>query len=113
MHNVSSRDSVDESRPREDCAVSLPDALPIWHRSAASAHRGDHDGARHHHDGAGRRQDRKSTCLNSSHSQISYAVFCLKKKNSMVDAGFEHQTALTKMQLDNQKEIAEIQNETQ
>src|SRR5688572_31332933 len=31
--------------------------------------------------GAVRRQDRKSTRLNSSHSQISYAVFCLKKKN--------------------------------
>src|SRR5688572_31266865 len=27
------------------------------------------------------RADRKSTRLNSSHSQISYAVFCLKKKN--------------------------------
>src|SRR2546430_13239310 len=27
------------------------------------------------------RVDRKSTRLNSSHSQISYAVFCLKKKN--------------------------------
>src|SRR6266853_6995227 len=26
-----------------------------------------------------RKQDRKSTRLNSSHSQISYAVFCLKK----------------------------------
>src|SRR5688572_32846677 len=26
--------------------------------------------------------DRKSTRLNSSHSQISYAVFCLKKKNN-------------------------------
>src|SRR5688572_32477108 len=32
-----------------------------------------HDSSRH--------QDRKSTRLNSSHSQISYAVFCLKKKN--------------------------------
>src|SRR5205085_11247816 len=29
---------------------------------------------------AGRVEDRKSTRLNSSHSQISYAVFCLKKK---------------------------------
>src|SRR2546427_6682366 len=29
-----------------------------------------------------REQDRKSTRLNSSHSQISYAVFCLKKKNN-------------------------------
>src|SRR2546430_6147506 len=28
--------------------------------------------------------DRKSTRLNSSHSQISYAVFCLKKKNIRV-----------------------------
>src|SRR5688572_732807 len=28
------------------------------------------------------RQDRKSTRLNSSHSQISYAVFCLKKKKA-------------------------------
>src|SRR5256886_12345649 len=27
--------------------------------------------------------DRKSTRLNSSHSQISYAVFCLKKKKTM------------------------------
>src|SRR2546430_2860429 len=37
------------------------------------------------------RRDRKSTRLNSSHSQISYAVFCLKKKmdieaTGMVDA---------------------------
>src|SRR5258705_4938504 len=30
--------------------------------------------------GAGARQDRKSTRLNSSHLGISYAVFCLKKK---------------------------------
>src|SRR2546430_11418614 len=30
--------------------------------------------------------DRKSTRLNSSHSQISYAVFCLKKKNMCKDA---------------------------
>src|SRR5256886_13232183 len=35
------------------------------------------------HGEPGRRllEDRKSTRLNSSHSQISYAVFCLKKKN--------------------------------
>src|SRR2546430_12242540 len=29
-------------------------------------------------------EDRKSTRLNSSHSQISYAVFCLKKKNKQL-----------------------------
>src|SRR3712207_8499878 len=38
-----------------------------------------------HLDAAGRggrpEQDRKSTRLNSSHANISYAVFCLKKKN--------------------------------
>src|SRR5688572_32763147 len=32
----------------------------------------------------GIRQDRKSTRLNSSHSQISYAVFCLKKKKKTI-----------------------------
>src|SRR2546430_13641274 len=30
------------------------------------------------------RRDRKSTRLNSSHSQISYAVFCLKKKKKWI-----------------------------
>src|SRR5207249_5409054 len=30
-------------------------------------------------------QDRKSTRLNSSHVSISYAVFCLKKKNNMIE----------------------------
>src|SRR3712207_7541682 len=32
--------------------------------------------------------DRKSTRLNSSHANISYAVFCLKKKNEPQDATF-------------------------
>src|SRR5688572_32732552 len=35
--------------------------------------------------GERRRGDRKSTRLNSSHSQISYAVFCLKKKKNNAD----------------------------
>src|SRR3712207_8143435 len=30
------------------------------------------------------REDRKSTRLNSSHANISYAVFCLKKKNDSI-----------------------------
>src|SRR5688572_30871967 len=34
-----------------------------------------------------RGQDRKSTRLNSSHSQISYAVFCLKKKKERTVRG--------------------------
>src|SRR5438132_8100039 len=32
-----------------------------------------------------RRQDRKSTRLNSSHTVISYAVFCLKKKKKKLN----------------------------
>src|SRR5205085_11220233 len=39
----------------------------------------------------GRGSDRKSTRLNSSHSQISYAVFCLKKKKIGYGAGDERQ----------------------
>src|SRR5688572_31569131 len=34
--------------------------------------------------------DRKSTRLNSSHSQISYAVFCLKKKKPHKDSLYSH-----------------------
>src|SRR2546427_2648829 len=34
---------------------------------------------------AAERGDRKSTRLNSSHSQISYAVFCLKKKTETLN----------------------------
>src|SRR2546426_7726151 len=36
-----------------------------------------------------RQQDRKSTRLNSSHLVISYAVFCLKKKNKKDTVGTE------------------------
>src|SRR5438270_12936285 len=75
--------------------LSLHDALPICvcyrqqfirrvpaeRRAAARQQhrqlRGVRDEAR-----SGRQQDRKSTRLNSSHSQISYAVFCLKKKKT-------------------------------
>src|SRR2546429_9007862 len=42
----------------------------------------DHEGEqRQHHRDAQVAGDRKSTRLNSSHGYISYAVFCLKKKN--------------------------------
>src|SRR2546427_2439302 len=40
--------------------------------------------------GPGRSADRKSTRLNSSHSQISYAVFCLKKKKEHERSGGQH-----------------------
>src|SRR2546427_7538093 len=40
--------------------------------------------------------DRKSTRLNSSHSQISYAVFCLKKKKKQTDQNNTHYTLMKK-----------------
>src|SRR5688572_31129723 len=40
-------------------------------------------------------RDRKSTRLNSSHSQISYAVFCLKKKKKKI----KHRTKKVKTQI--------------
>src|SRR3712207_7156185 len=85
--------------------LSLPAALPIS-RHAGEQPPGDHAGDPHaqlaplpalgdQHRLAGQlglpqdalgvleehRTDRKSTRLNSSHANISYAVFCLKKKN--------------------------------
>src|SRR2546430_8535332 len=42
--------------------------------------------------------DRKSTRLNSSHSQISYAVFCLKKKKQQPDRAL-HEYAITPIAL--------------
>src|SRR2546430_3560624 len=58
-------------------------------RSVRHADAGDHrQRSAAQHDAVHRRLprrlglDRKSTRLNSSHSQISYAVFCLKKKNN-------------------------------
>src|SRR2546427_5357385 len=39
-----------------------------------------------------RRVDRKSTRLNSSHSQISYAVFCLKKKKTTLVTAQSYKT---------------------
>src|SRR3712207_8407185 len=89
--------------------LSLHDALPIWRRAPAHAC-AEISGEvlprrlpRHEHSqGRGARvpkarfrraqdrvrsrpsagQDRKSTRLNSSHANISYAVFCLKKKKT-------------------------------
>src|SRR2546429_3026169 len=40
----------------------------------------------HRDEDVARRGDRKSTRLNSSHGYISYAVFCLKKKNDDIPA---------------------------
>src|SRR5688572_32634311 len=76
-----------------DVTLSLHDALPIsaaraLPRQPGAPHDIGHGGVgRHPVRGGGRDPaglgvlDRKSTRLNSSHSQSSYADFCLKKKN--------------------------------
>src|SRR3712207_7571897 len=79
--------------------LSLHDALPIWELCRLPGH-----AARHHASkalaslegnalslprvrGSDRSIDRKSTRLNSSHANISYAVFCLKKKKKQCNIG--------------------------
>src|SRR2546430_8920453 len=64
-------------RPAElqSCSRASDDRLAYrTHRGAPRAHSGD----------------RKSTRLNSSHSQISYAVFCLKKKKKNINSPTSH-----------------------
>src|SRR3712207_7902648 len=63
--------------------LSLHDALPILRRALASAVAGllrEADEVRELAASVEDELDRKSTRLNSSHANISYAVFCLKKK---------------------------------
>src|SRR5207249_10589516 len=87
LHPLSLHDALPISPPPGGCAAgrrppcgSLPPALHVartssdrpWRRTAARC----------------RFPDRKSTRLNSSHVSISYAVFCLKKKNRMSVSSF-------------------------
>src|SRR2546427_6646002 len=63
--------------------LSLHDALPIFSRRSRREISLWKTGDKHKErkeEQKERKADRKSTRLNSSHSQISYAVFCLKKK---------------------------------
>src|SRR2546427_7419218 len=64
--------------------LSLHDALPISSCTSRRDRRAGRPCCSSRSRGATRSfpaSDRKSTRLNSSHSQISYAVFCLKKKS--------------------------------
>src|SRR5690349_24237481 len=91
----------DSSAPSEFYTLSLHDALPIYSDEDGTA--AEHLDGKHDEDEiaervahvtalaeeltsqrAEERIDRKSTRLNSSHVEISYAVFCLKKKNKFI-----------------------------
>src|SRR5689334_24295890 len=64
-------------RPTDPRRPRVAAAAPLGHR-----HRRTRRPARRP---VGRHLDRKSTRLNSSHSSISYAVFCLKKKKKITE----------------------------
>src|SRR3712207_8899516 len=66
-------------REHQHAAMGRQDALA---RRNEALDRGEHEGRGLA--GTGLREDRKSTRLNSSHANISYAVFCLKKKKTRV-----------------------------
>src|SRR5438445_8298739 len=70
-HNGLYREKICDMR-KSPCCESPRSAPPLWLSDGQSggADRGDSQ------------QDRKSTRLNSSHANISYAVFCLKKKKN-------------------------------
>src|SRR5207244_11555684 len=97
--------SFNDPQTTEIYTLSLHDALPISQDLSRREREHEHRGVRHarvprsdqpHRAGALRNplargaqrrgdSDRKSTRLNSSHQIISYAVFCLKKKNKRVN----------------------------
>src|SRR3712207_7654500 len=81
--------------------LSLHDALPICGDQPGDVGPGFlGDGAlqrrerpEQHVPGAAVEEDRKSTRLNSSHANISYAVFCLKKKKKRRHALYQSRSA--------------------
>src|SRR5207244_11278267 len=84
LHSFPSFFFFNSSAPTEIYTLSLHDALPIFRpNSAGRLPRAPaaFPSPRPPCNTCGRRrEDRKSTRLNSSHQIISYAVFCLKKK---------------------------------
>src|SRR3712207_7148978 len=73
------RDIDSEGRPSDPLAEPLGKLSVV----GGEGHRG-REAARDFMRERGPREDRKSTRLNSSHANISYAVFCLKKKKKYV-----------------------------
>src|SRR3712207_1203465 len=94
VHRVALVDQVDEAAGRERVGRH------VRHVEGRRVHRhdadeGDRDGA---DEGAGP-VDRKSTRLNSSHANISYAVFCLKKKTFFFESSVSSVSAALSMSI--------------
>src|SRR5947199_3052106 len=79
LHSFPTRRSSDLQRSTSTTPSSSPSWTPAKGRSAGSPDRCGQRTALSRV--STRARDRKSTRLNSSHLGISYAVFCLKKKN--------------------------------
>src|SRR5438874_10678224 len=80
-------------RPPRSTLFPYTDALPIcpeWRGKETSRY-----APTRRRSGRASRRDRKSTRLNSSHVEISYAVFCLKKKKECQDDTPEYDIART------------------
>src|SRR2546427_4615809 len=84
LHSLSFFFFFNDTATTEIYTLSLHDALPISVILALVAlvacDQADRSLTSPSHPSFNTSRDRKSTRLNSSHSQISYAVFCLKKK---------------------------------
>src|SRR3712207_7455774 len=65
--------------PERHALLSQPELPCIWQVVDTRANHGPTPRLAH------RQKDRKSTRLNSSHANISYAVFCLKKKKNILN----------------------------
>src|SRR5690349_22933320 len=78
-------DAVRPSRPhRRSYPGPRPDLVRVLHQRNTLPHAARFPGQLAVGAFHPRTEDRKSTRLNSSHVEISYAVFCLKKKKKMI-----------------------------
>src|SRR5690349_23117088 len=93
--------------------LSLHDALPIYRRHRLGrrnrrrprARRRPLQAVRRSRIHAAEQRDRKSTRLNSSHVEISYAVFCLKKKKKKIVIEIDAEHMEVTDPLDNNSEV--------
>src|SRR3712207_8325020 len=85
FRSLAQSELVAEDQPEQATVVVPPGERPLprdVQDRAEPADRPDHGDDEHREPHREGHQDRKSTRLNSSHANISYAVFCLKKKNT-------------------------------
>src|SRR2546430_10510525 len=94
LQSISGIFFFNDTATTEIYTLSLHDALPICQVGGGQVGRVVLQDVRVADRDRALLEDRKSTRLNSSHSQISYAVFCLKKKKHIyIFHGIDHAIA--------------------